>query len=72
MNVGGIRDIGDLPRSERQAQLLFAKLRWSVGVRCPYCGHAKAYRMKARNPDRPQWRRAKCRDKFACTYSTIF
>jgi transposase-like protein len=71
-DIVDIRGLGDLPRSERQAQRLFAKLRWPNGVCCPYCDHAKTYRMKARNLERLQWRCAKCRGKFSCTTGTVF
>ena len=71
-NVGAIKEVAGLLMNERKAQRLFAKLRWPKGVRCPRCGHGKAYKTKPTNPDRPQWKCAACRRKFSATTGTVF
>lgn len=70
--LNGITDIAPLLVDERKAGEAIEKLRWPEGVKCAHCDHAKVYALKGPNPERKQWKCAKCRKKFSVTTNSIF
>ena len=67
-----IRDIARYLNDEKAAGEVIEKLRWPEGVVCPLCDHEEVYELQGPNPDRKQWKCARCRKKFSVTSRSIF
>jgi len=64
------KDLRDFQRqfaTEEACQDYLAACRWPNGFRCPRCGHARAYRMKAHR----RWQCVACRYQVSLTAGTI-
>ncbi len=72
MMIQNVSDVAQYLADERKAGELIERLRWSDGIKCPYCSHSKIYETKGPNLVRKQWKCGGCRKKFSVTTRSIF
>jgi len=57
--------------TEDEARTYLEAIRWPEGVKCPHCGHTKAYALKGKAHRKGLYKCAKCRKQFTVTVGTV-